>query len=326
MQNKTKRPTALAVVGATATGKTALAIALAKALDGEIISCDSMQIYRHMDIGTAKATQSERACVPHHMLDILPPAGVYSAADYARDAMAVLLDIVGRGKLPIICGGTGLYLEALRTGRHDISIEADIGYRQELEAIARRDGVKKVHQMLADIDEDSAQAIHENNLKRVIRALEIFHVTGMTKTALDQKSNAQLPQVDLCTVGLWYEHRETLYKRIDKRVDLMFEEGLLEEVKMLKEKGFLAPNATATQAIGYRECLAYLSGDMTLDGAKEAIKQATRHYAKRQNTWFASHGDVAWLTVDTEETNKSCERLTKEAQDIFEHYLLNMQN
>ena len=274
---------ALAVTGPTAVGKTAFAIALAKAYNGEIISCDSMQIYRGMDIGTAKATAEEQAAVPHHMIDICDPSALYSAADYAKDALAVARDIVSRGKLPIFCGGTGLYLEAVRTGRHETDAVSDEAYRAELLRIAEEKGNGVLHEMLTKVDAQAAEIIHQNNVKRVIRALEVYHVTGKTKTQLDKESESLPPQIELSTFCLCFHDREALYRRIDGRVDAMMKEGLIEEVRALYGKPL---SGTALQAIGYKELFAVFDGKDSYEGATEKIKQASRRYAKRQLTWF----------------------------------------
>ncbi len=308
---------AIAVTGPTAVGKTAFAIALAKRYGGEIISCDSMQIYRGMNVGTAKATQEEQSEVPHHMLDICDPSAPYSAADYAKEAFRVAKDIAARGKLPIFCGGTGLYLEAVRTGRHETEAVSDEAYRASLMRIAEQEGNEALHAMLTKVDIEAAAAIHPNNVKRVIRALEIYHVTGKTKTQQDKESESLAPQLALCTFCLTFHDRDRLYRRIDERVDAMFDEGLLEEARALYG---LEISPTAKQAIGYKELFALFDGQDTLEGAKEKIKLASRRYAKRQLTWFLAKPHVP-LYRDAGEELVSTEALLSEAAPIIKVFL-----
>ncbi|MBP3437324.1 MAG: tRNA (adenosine(37)-N6)-dimethylallyltransferase MiaA [Clostridia bacterium] len=295
---KTEQIKALAVVGPTAVGKTAFAIALAKRYGGEIISCDSMQIYRGMDIGTAKATKEEQAQVPHHMIDICSPQRAYSAADYAKEAYQAAMDIAARGKIPILCGGTGLYLEAVRTGRHENEAVTDEAYRATLSALADEKGAEYVYEMLTRVDREAAEATHPNNLKRVIRALEIYHTTGKTKTEWDRETAKKPPKIDLLTFCLLWRDRDCLYRRIDKRVDEMVNEGLWEEALRIYQIKDIA--LTAAQAIGYKEMFACFRGEMSKEEAIEAIKQASRHYAKRQLTWFLAKPHIP-LYRDSEE-------------------------
>lgn len=308
---------ALAVTGPTAVGKTAFAIALAKAYNGEIISCDSMQIYRGMDVGTAKATHVEQSEAPHHMLDICNPEEPYSAADYAKEAYRIARDIAARGRLPIFCGGTGLYLEAVRTGRHETEGHADDAYRESLLRLAEEKGSEVLHAQLAEVDAQAAAAIHPNNVKRVIRALEIYHVTGKTKTEQDKESVEREPQMELCTFCLTFHNRERLYQRIDARVEAMMAEGLLDEARAL----YGAPmSQTARQAIGYKELFAVFDGEDTLEGAKEKIKLASRRYAKRQLTWFLAKPHTL-LYRDKGEELVSTEALLEEAAPIIEAFI-----
>ena len=268
----------IAIAGPTAVGKTALSIALAKALDGEIISCDSMQIYRGMDIGTAKPTKAEMAEVPHHMIDVADPQDNYSCADYAKEASEILADIQARGKTPIFCGGTGLYLESVLYEGAYTSPEADEALREKLWAKTAEEN----HAELMKIDPEAAAAIHPNNRKRVIRALEIYLVSGKTKTEWDKENTRGTLKEGAEIYVLTSSDREALYKRIDTRVDLMLEAGLLDEVKGLA----LDPVTTAGQAIGYKELNGYFAGQATLEEAIDKIKQASRNYAKRQLTWW----------------------------------------
>ena len=284
----TEKVKCLAVTGATASGKTALAIALAEALDGEIISCDSMQIYRGMDIGTAKATREEQARVPHHLIDILEPTVSFSAAEYARLAEKAALEIASRGRLPIFCGGTGLYLEAVRTARHGAPMESDEVFRREMHALAEREGNEALHEKLRAVDPVSADAIHPNNVKRVVRALEIYHLTGRPKSESDEEASLANPKLSVCNLFLDFHERALLYERIDTRVDAMARAGLFEETERLLREGKLLPGTTAAAAIGYKECLGAILGGMTREEALSDLKNATHHYAKRQKTWFSA--------------------------------------
>ena len=292
MQQKIK---ILAVVGSTASGKSALALALAERLNGEIISCDSMQIYRRMDIGTAKPTPEETARVRHHLIDCVDPAHTYSCAEYVEDAKAAVADVISRGKLPIFCGGTGLYLDCFLRGGNFEETESDPALRESLFAYASTHGNEALHARLTAVDPESAAAIHPNNVKRVVRALEIFESTGMTKTEADRRSRAVESPYDATVIGLRYEDREILYDRIDRRVDQMLEMGLLAETESLMKDGVFEINATAAQAIGYKELLGYLRGENSLDTAVEDLKRATRRYAKRQITWFGAKDYVEWV-------------------------------
>lgn len=287
----------IAVVGPTASGKTSLSIALAKKYNGEIISCDSMQIYRGMDVGTAKPDMEERGGIVHHMFDVADPTDTYSCADYVRDAKLKIDEIVSRGKLPIICGGTGLYLDSLLRGGNFEVTDTLPEYRAELEEIALKEGNLRVHEMLQKVDPESADAIHPNNLKRVIRALEIYQTTGIPKSTLDKESRKPESQYDALVIGIRFEDREKLYDRINRRVDIMLDMGLETETRRLLYEGVFESNGTAAQAIGYKELLGYIKGNMTLDEAKEDLKTASRRYAKRQMTWFSAHSNVEWITI-----------------------------
>ena len=306
----------IAVVGPTASGKSALAIELARRLDGEIVCCDSMQIYKKMNIGTAKPDASELAAAPHHLFDFAEPEVSFSCADYIVLARATVDDIISRGKLPIICGGTGLYLDRFLSGADFESTDIDPSFRREMEEYAERYGNEALHAKLAEVDPESAEAIHPNNVKRVIRALEIYKTSGRKKSELDRLSKSFESEYDALQIGLRYENRETLYERIGIRVDKMMELGLLSETQMLMEEGIFEKNSTAAQAIGYKELLSYFAGEKTLDEATEDLKMATRRYAKRQMTWFSSHGDVKWLCAD----GKTVTELADEAEGIIDEY------
>lgn len=288
------------VVGPTASGKTAFSIELAKRLDGEIVSCDSMQIYRGMDIGTAKPTPDEMQGVVHHMLSVIEPSENYSAARYVEDAGKITDDIIARGKLPIIVGGTGLYVDSLVRGTQFAEFHEDKKLRDKLFSLYEKNGAGYMHKMLSEVDPERASQIHENNVKRVIRALEVYNATGKTITEHDEKTKKAPPKYDACYIGLMFEERERLYERINLRVDKMIEDGLLDEVKKLLDWG-ISPSSTAMQAIGYKELVEYYNGACTLNEAAENIKQASRHYAKRQMTWFRRNKDINWLAVDKSE-------------------------
>ena len=298
--NNCQKPRILAIVGCTASGKTALSVELALRLGGEIVSCDSMQIYRDMNIGTAKPDAAERRGVPHHLMDIVDPrdpAG-YSVADYVRDARVAVEDILSRGKLPILCGGTGLYLDAfLRGGSFEVT-DTDPAMRAELTAYAEREGTEALHAILRELDPEAADAIHPNNVKRVVRAIEICRTTGKTKSELDRASREVESPYDALVVGLDYTDRAMLYDRIDRRVDAMLDMGLPEETRRLREAGIFDTCVTAAQAIGYKELFPYLDGEQTLAEASEVLKMATRRYAKRQMTWFRAKNYVSWVPCD----------------------------
>ncbi len=275
----------IAVVGATATGKSGLAVNLAKALNGEVISGDSAQVYRGMDIGTAKISPEEQEGVPHHLIDILDIDTAFSAGVFAELGTAAAEDIVSRGKLPVIAGGTGLYVDAM-TGANRLSptADSDPAVRQQLMDKAAAEGAESLHAYLASIDPQAAAEIHPNNVKRVARAIEIFLVTGKTKTELNAQPAAQ-GRFSRCLILLDCPDRGALYSRIDKRVDLMMEQGLEQEAYHLWKQG-LGDTPTASAAIGYKELFPYFRGQISLYQAVEDIKQATRNYAKRQITYF----------------------------------------
>lgn len=275
----------IAVVGATATGKSLLAVRLARALNGEVISGDSAQVYRGMDIGTAKITAGEMCGVPHHLIDIADIESPFSAGSFAALAGDKAEEISARGRVPVIAGGTGLYVDALTAGRAFAEVAgSDPAVREELLRQAREKGALSLHSRLAAVDPEAAGAIHPNNVKRVARALEIYMVTGRTKTSLIAESAAQ-NRFRRCLLLLDLADRSLLYERINARVDKMFEAGLEEEARGLWLRG-LENTPTASQAIGYKELFPYFKGLIGLDEAKERIKQATRNYAKRQITYF----------------------------------------
>ncbi|MBR5241962.1 MAG: tRNA (adenosine(37)-N6)-dimethylallyltransferase MiaA [Clostridia bacterium] len=293
---------ALALTGPTASGKTAFSIKLAENLSGEIISCDSMQIYRGMDIGTAKATPEERAAVRHHMLDLVDPESDFSVESYRAGALAVAEDIVARGKTPIFVGGTGLYVDAVMRAPMCEVPESSREYREKMLAAITSDAdVDALWQRLFEIDPESAAAIHKNNLRRVVRAIEIYEMTGKTKSYFDKLSKSKSADFDVKIITLDVHNRESLYKRIDTRVDLMMKEGLLSEVKDLYESGKLKKGTTAAQAIGYKEIISYLDGEASLEDAVELIKLSSRRYAKRQLTWFRHEEGASRVYLDRED-------------------------
>lgn len=303
----------ISVLGPTASGKTGLAIALARRLNGEVVSCDSMQLYRGMDIGTATPTVEERDGIVHHMFDIVEPEEEFSAADYARIAAGVIEDIASRGKLPILCGGTGMYHDSLMRITGYSEGEKDEELREELYRIASEQGNEVLHARLREIDPEAADAIHPNNVKRVVRAIEVFETTGKTKTETDREQIAGEVPYDDTVFILEFADRDLLYSRIEKRVDIMMHEGLEEEAKNLLCTGRNV-SRTAAQAIGYKEFLPYFAGEKTLDEVSAEIKLATRHYAKRQLIWFRRMKDVHRLVPDLADgTVRSAESLAEEA-------------
>ena len=305
---------ALAITGPTASGKTALSLALAERLGAEIISIDSMQIYKDMNIGTAKATEEERGRVRHHMIDFLSPDESYSAEDYRASAMDVLHDVEGRGKLPLFVGGTGLYMDTVIRGSELASPPSSEELKQRLLAVSNTEEEREaLWQRLYEVDPDSAEKTHRNNVRRVIRALEIYELTGKTKTYFDNLTKAQTPDVKVGMITLDFHNRDNLYKRVDLRVDQMMDEGLLDEVTALYKGGILKKGTTAAQAIGYKEIISYIDGESTLSEAVEFLKLSTRRYAKRQLTWFRHNTDAMRLYVDREDgTMKTKDELLSE--------------
>ena len=287
-----EKPAVIVLTGPTAVGKTALSLRLAETLDGEIVGADSMQVYRGMDVGTAKASAKERARVPHHMIDVADPARDFSVAEYVPMAEAALRGILARGRLPLICGGTDFYIQALLKGL-DFSEERESGLRRQLQERMEREGPEALHRELAKIDPAAAAAIHPNNRKRVIRALEYHRETGQRISDLNQAQQEQESPYRVLYLVLDLP-RETLYRRIEERVDQMFAQGLEEEVRALLAQGVPA-GSTAMQALGYKEMLDFLEGRCTREEAADRIKLGSRHYAKRQLTWFRREKDAVWL-------------------------------
>lgn len=294
------------IMGPTAVGKTKLSIDLAKRYNGEIISGDSMQVYRGMDIGTAKIKQDEMEGIPHHLIDIKEPDEPFNVAQFQEIATSCIEEIASRGKLPIIVGGTGLYIEAVLRNYTFSEAVSDTDYRSGLEKLAEEQGVEAVHRQLAEVDRKSAEAIHPNNVRRVIRALEIFHCTGRTMSEQLEKQNKEYIY-DAALIGLTMD-RELLYKRINQRVDIMMEEGLLEEVKSFYDQGLR--DCQSIQAIGYKELYDYFDGKVALEDAVGNLKQNSRRYAKRQLTWFKNKMDIAWFEMDLHNYVKKFEEIS----------------
>lgn len=290
----------IAIVGPTASGKTALSIELAKRMNGEIISCDSMQIYKKMNIGTAKPTAAEMDGIVHRMIDIVEPWEEYSCMDYVIAAKEHIDDIISKGKMPIFCGGTGLYIDNILNDTKFSDGDKNSDFRNKLNEELNVFGAEYIHNKLKDIDPESAEKIHPNNTKRVIRALEIFYTTGKTKTEWDKESRTTDSPYDCAMISLDYKDREKLYERIDRRVDVMIEQGLLDEVKDLYENRDKL-SATAMQGIGYKELFDYFDGKCSLDSSLERIKQGSRNYAKRQLTWFRRYKNALHINVDEHE-------------------------
>lgn len=300
----------LVIIGPTAVGKTKLSIELAKRFNGEIISGDSMQIYRGMDIGTAKIRKEEMEGIPHHLIDIKEPNENFSVAEFQQLVRSTIQEIADRGHLPIIAGGTGLYIQSVIYDYQFSDVSGDEDFRRELEQKAKEIGPDALHQELIKVDPQSASDIHPNNVRRVIRALEIYHLAGKTRNEFDNTANKE-EIYQTAIVGLTMD-RDKLYERINARVDLMMEDGLLEEVNRLYQQGLR--DCQAIQAIGYKEIYQYLDGDLPLEEAVDKLKQNSRRYAKRQLTWFRNKMEVKWFDI----TNVN--NLSKKEEEIS-HYV-----
>ncbi len=285
----------LAVVGPTASGKTALSVELAKHFGGEIVSADSMQIYKGMDIASAKPTEAEKQGIKHHMMDFLPLEAPYSVADYVKAAYACILEIHQRNRLPILVGGTGLYVDSLLTNTQFVAADTDYALRQMLEDEFDALGGEAMLHKLSEFDRETAARLHPNNRKRIIRAFEIYHLTGKTMTEALAASREQPSPFAPVYIGIAYEDRDVLYDRINRRVDEMLKNGLLDEARAF----FDGTPDTAAQAIGYKELKPYLDGVLPLEEAVENLKRATRNYAKRQITWFKRNRRIHWIYADT---------------------------
>lgn len=293
----------ICIAGPTASGKTSLSIALAKKLDAEIVSCDSMQVYRRMDIGTAKPTLDEQEGIPHHMLDVAEPDEDFSVSRYCAMASPIVDNIISRGKTAIIVGGTGLYMDSLIRG-NAFAPSPSTGRREELEELVASQGIEAVLDRLRAVDPESAARLHPSDQKRIIRAMEVYLETGETITAHNLRTQSTPPKYSPTWFALEDAPRQTLYDRIDRRVEVMLKMGLLDEIRGLLASG-ISPKVTAMQAIGYKEFLAVLNGHCSMDEATAQVQQSSRHYAKRQLTWFRRNKAIHWLTrqpgMDSEE-------------------------
>ncbi len=302
------------IAGPTASGKSALAISLAKLLGGEVVSADSMQIYKGMDIGTAKPTLEEMQGIPHHMIDVIEPSVNFSVGDYAELAGRAIDGVLSRGKLPILAGGTGLYIDTLIEGTRLSSAGCDNELRAKLLAQANEVGGAEMKKILAQFDAESAAKLHDNDIKRIVRAIEVYRLTGKTKPEWDRESKAE-SQYNPIYFALNAQNRDFLYNRIDARVDFMFEQGLYDEVKALLDSG-IDEGTTAMQAIGYKETALAVRGEITPLCAAELIKSATRHYAKRQLTWFRRNQSYNWFNIDCE----SAENISTKAHNLTKSF------
>ena len=294
-------PQIITIAGPTASGKTALSILLAKEMDGEIVSCDSMQVYKDMDIGTAKPTPEEQEGIPHHMLSVAEPWEDFSVSRYCAMADPIVEDILRRGKSPIIVGGTGLYMDALIRGNAFAPCPST-GRREELEALAASQGIEAVIEKLQKVDPESAARLHPSDQKRIIRAMEVYLETGMTITEHNRKTQEIPPKYHPIRFALADRQRQTLYDRIDRRVDAMVEAGLIDEIQGLLARG-IPEKCTAMQAIGYKEFVAALHGACSLEEAAGQVKQSSRRYAKRQLTWFRRNPENIWLIREGGQTS-----------------------
>ena len=305
----------ICIAGPTASGKTALSIALAKELAGEIVSCDSMQIYKKMNIGTAKPSLTEQAGIVHHMLDVAEPWEDFSVSRYCEMATPIVDDIISRGKTAIVCGGTGLYMDSLIRG-NDFAPFPATGVREALEARADTEGMEILLEELREIDPDAAARLHLADRKRIIRALEVYLETGQTITAHNLRTQSIPPRYDPVWFGLEDENRADLYARIDRRVEIMVEQGLIAEIQDLLSQG-IPEKCTAMQAIGYKEFLAALKGECTIAQSIALVQQASRKYAKRQLTWFRRNPKIHWLRRKPGDTTR--EILSSARQILWEN-------
>ena len=292
----------ICIAGPTASGKTALAVELAKELNGEVVSCDSMQVYKRMDIGTAKPTVDEMQGIPHHMIDVAEPDEDFSVSRYCCLAAPIVDNIVARGKTAIIAGGTGLYMDSLIRGNAFAPFPST-GVRERLEAQADSEGMEAMLSRLSSIDPEAAARLHLSDRKRIIRALEVYLETGQTITEHNRKTQLIPPKYSPLWLGLDFADRAELYRRIDRRVDLMLEMGLIAEIQGLLASG-IPPKCTAMQAIGYKEFVNALHGEETVAQAAEEVKKSSRHYAKRQLTWFRRNPKLHWLNRQTGQKNE----------------------
>ena len=309
-------PKILVVVGPTASGKTKLSVELALRHNGEVVSADSMQIYRTMDIGTAKPTAEEMQGVPHHMLDVADPEEDFSVARYVEMAAACVDDILARGKLPILAGGTGLYIDSLLSGRTFAAFAPESPLRAQLQQQFQQEGGENMWQRLREIDPEAAARLHPNDEKRIIRALEVWYQTGKTITQHNLETQAVPPRYDALTIGLSFQEREDMWKRIDRRVDEMMSAGLVEEVRALLARG-VPQGCTALQAIGYKEMVQAVLEDGDVLAAAEEVKLRSRQYAKRQLTWFRRNQSTRWYQWGREPDFADALRTSTEYMEEF---------
>ena len=303
----------ICIAGPTASGKTALAVALAKEFNGEVVSCDSMQVYKRMDIGTAKPTIEEREGIVHHMIDVAEPDEDFSVSRYCEMAAPIVDDIVARGRTAIIAGGTGLYMDSLIKG-NDFAPFPSTGVRQRLEAQADEIGMEAMLETLRAIDPDAAARLHLADRKRIIRALEVYYETGETITAHNLRTQAIPPRYSPLWLGLDFADRAELYRRIDLRVSIMLEMGLVKEIQELLASG-IPGKATSMQAIGYKEFVAALEGRGTIEEAADEVRKSSRHYAKRQLTWFRRNKAIHWLV---RQTGQGSEEILRQARQVLQ--------
>lgn len=295
LRGEQSQPIVPVIVGPTAAGKSALALRLAQRCGGEIVSADSRQVYRYLDIGTAKPTPEERTLVPHHLIDVRFPDEYYSAGEYARDASARIAEVLGRGHLPIVVGGSGFYIRALTDGLFGPNIR-DPELRERLRQEARKDGLGPLWRRLCEVDPQAAERLHPNDAQRIIRALEVYECTGIPLSEHQRRHRPETP-FSWCFIGLRWARAE-LYARIDRRVDQMMTQGFEEEVRRLEQMGY-GPELNSLQTVGYKEMFALLHGELQRDEAVALIKQHTRNYAKRQLTWFGRDARVQWIDMTT---------------------------
>lgn len=309
-------PKLIVICGPTATGKTKLGVALAQRLGGEVVSADSMQVYRRMDIGTAKPTPEEMRGIPHHMLDVADPEEDFSVARYVEMAARCVDDVLERGKLPIVAGGTGLYIDSLLSGRTFAPFSPDSALRGELERELAEKGGQAMLEALAQVDPEAAQRLHPNDHKRIVRALEVYRSTGKTITQHNRETQAIPPRYNALTIGLAFQDRQAMWRRIDQRVDEMVAAGLEDEVRRLLTSG-ISPKCTAMQAIGYKEFTQALSGEMTWQEAADVVKLRSRQYAKRQLTWFGRNPNTRWVRWDDPPEFEQGRRASTEYMEEF---------
>ena len=305
----------ICIAGPTASGKTALAVELAKKYHGEVVSCDSMQVYRRMDIGTAKPTEEEMQGIPHHMLDVAQAWEDFSVSRYCAQAAPIVDDIIARGKTAIIAGGTGLYMDSLIRG-NEFAPFPSTGVREALEKRAEAEGTQSLLEELAGIDPESAGRLHPSDRKRIIRALEVYRETGITITEHNRRTRQVPDRYHPLWLGLDFSDRAALYRRIDRRVEQMLEAGLLEEIRSLLDSG-IPETCTAMQAIGYKEFLPVLRGERPLSDAVGEVCQSSRRYAKRQLTWFRRNRNIHWIL---REENQSSDEIIQEARRILQEF------